>query len=135
MSQMLAFNLLKISCLLWASLPGRNRIRILQIVYRFEHTNYLIGLGGLILLGAALFLLYDWKKKTAAKMGDPALIKQLISNFSKLKFAVKAGLLLAAFAIIILTAANPQKQGNMQNIQRKGVDVMLVLDVSKSMLA
>jgi Ca-activated chloride channel family protein len=104
-------------------------------VYRFEHTEYLFGLGALLLLAAALYLLLDWKKKTAAKMGDPALIRQLIHNFSRLKFALKAGIAILAFGVIILAAANPQKQGAMQNIQRKGVDVLFVLDVSKSMLA
>lgn len=104
-------------------------------MYRFEHTEYLFGLGALLLLAAALYLLLDWKKKTAAKMGDPALIRQLIHNFSRLKFALKAGIAILAFGVIILAAANPQKQGAMQNIQRKGVDVLFVLDVSKSMLA
>jgi len=68
-------------------------------------------------------------------MGDPALIRQLIGNFSPLRFGIKAGLALIAFTVIILAAVNPQKPGIMENVQRKGVDVMLVLDVSKSMLA
>ncbi|HEY4335089.1 MAG TPA: VWA domain-containing protein [Puia sp.] len=104
-------------------------------MYRLEHTEYLIGLGGLPLLGAALFFLLNWKKQTAARMGDPALIRQLTSNFSPLRFGIKAGLALFAFLVIILAAVNPQKPGIMENVQRKGVDVMLVLDVSKSMLA
>src|SRR5258708_38452744 len=48
---------------------------------------------------------------------------------------VKAVLAVAAFFFIVLGAANLQKPGAMENISRKGVDVMLVLDVSKSMLA
>ncbi|GGB08899.1 VWA domain-containing protein [Puia dinghuensis] len=104
-------------------------------MYRFQHSDYLIGLGALPLLLAALFFLLQWKKKTATRMGDPALIRQLIRNFSPFRFLVKVLLVFLAFLIIILGAANPQMPGAMQNIQRKGVDVMFVLDVSKSMLA
>jgi Ca-activated chloride channel family protein len=104
-------------------------------VYRIQNTEYLIGLGALPLLLAALWLLLGWKKKTAARIGDPALVQQLIGNYSALRFAIKATLLLLAFVVIVLGAANLQKPGKMENVQRKGVDVMFVLDVSKSMLA
>jgi Ca-activated chloride channel family protein len=102
---------------------------------RIEHLEYLIGLVALPLLIVLLYWLLRWKKKTAARMGDPGLIQQLISNFSPFRFLIKAGLALLALCIIILGAANMQKPGAMENINRQGVDVMLVLDVSKSMLA
>jgi Ca-activated chloride channel family protein len=104
-------------------------------MFRVEHISYLYGLGALPLLLAALWMLLDWKKKTAVRIGDPALVQQLIGNYSALRFAIKATLVLLAFAVIVLGAANPQKPGKMDNVQRKGVDVMFVLDVSKSMLA
>jgi len=103
--------------------------------YRIEHIEYLIGLAALPVLIFLLFWLLRWKKKTAARMGDPELIRQLVRNFSPLRFLVKTGLVLVAFVIIILGATNLQKPGSMENVSRKGVDVMLVLDVSKSMLA
>ena len=104
-------------------------------MYRIEHIEYLIGLAGLPVLLGLLWLLLRWKKKTAARMGDPALVSLLIDNFSPARFLIKTGLALLAFVIIVLGAANLQKPGSMENVQRKGVDVMLVLDVSKSMLA
>ena len=107
----------------------------MTILFRIEHTEYLIGLAGLPVLLALLWLLLQWKKKTAARMGDPALIGLLIESFSSVRFLVKAGIVLLAFIIIVLGAANLQKPGSTENVQRKGVDVMLVLDVSKSMLA
>ena len=104
-------------------------------MFRIEHTEYLVGLLGLPILLALLWLLLQWKKKTAARMGDPALISLLIDSFSSVRFLVKASIVLLAFVIIVLGAANLQRPGSMENVQRKGVDVMLVLDVSKSMLA
>jgi Ca-activated chloride channel family protein len=102
---------------------------------RIEHIEYLIGLGAFPVLLLLLWLLLRWKKRTAAKIGDPTLVRQLIRNFSSIRFLIKAGLALVAFVVIVLAAANLQKPGSMENVQRKGVDVMLVLDVSKSMLA
>ncbi len=102
---------------------------------KLQHIEYLFGLGALPLLGLLLYILLRWKKKTRAKIGDPALVGQLVKNYSPLLFAVKAGLALAALTAILLGAANFQRPGAMQNVNRRGVDVMLVLDVSKSMLA
>ncbi|HXB06916.1 MAG TPA: VWA domain-containing protein, partial [Puia sp.] len=104
-------------------------------MYRFEHIEYITIMGALPLLLAALFFLLGWKRRTAARMGDPALVRQLIRNFSPLRFTIKVSLALLAFLVIAICAVNPQKRGAMENVQRKGVDVMLVLDVSKSMLA
>jgi Ca-activated chloride channel family protein len=102
---------------------------------RFQHIEFLVGLIALPFLGALFFLLLRWKKKTASRIGDPALVQQLIRNFSPLRFLVKFCLVLLAFTAIIIGACNFQKPGAMENVNRKGVDVMLVLDVSKSMLA
>jgi len=102
---------------------------------KWQHIEYLFGLCALPLLGLLLYTLLRWKKKTRAKIGDPALVGQLVKNYSPLRFGIKAGLALAALAAVLLGAANFQRPGAMQNVSRRGVDVMLVLDVSKSMLA
>lgn len=104
-------------------------------MFRVEHIEYLIGLAGLPLLVLLLWYLMTWKRKTVSRIGDPSLVNQLIGNFSSARFLIKAGLVLMAFMVIVLGAANLQKPGSTQNVKRKGVDVMLVLDVSKSMLA
>ncbi|HXB32448.1 MAG TPA: VWA domain-containing protein [Puia sp.] len=104
-------------------------------MYRIEHIEYLVGLAALPLLLFLLWFLLHWKRKTVFRIGDPSLVSQLIGNFSSGRFLIKAGLALVAFVVIVLAAANLQKPGAMENVQRKGVDVMLVLDVSKSMLA
>src|ERR1700733_552881 len=109
--------------------------KLLPGMYRIEHIDYLIGLAGLPILLVTLFFLLGWKRDTVSRIGDPALVKQLINTFSKNRFLTKAALTLIAFLIIVLGAANIQKPGAMQNVQRKGLDVMFVLDVSKSMLA
>ncbi|MBC7904613.1 MAG: VWA domain-containing protein [Gemmatimonadaceae bacterium] len=102
---------------------------------RFEHLELLIGLAAIPLLILAFLALLRWKKKTREKIGDPRLVNQLVNNYSPVKFAVKFGLAALAIVLIILAAVNLQKPGEADNVSRKGVDVMILMDVSNSMLA
>ena len=81
-----------------------------------------------------LFLL-RWKKRTIKKIGDYTLVQQLIKNFSPRLFAGKFVLFSLAFALGIIAVANLRRPGSAENISRKGIDVVIALDVSKSMLA
>lgn len=102
---------------------------------RFQHIEYLIGLVAIPVLLFLLWTLLGWKKRILEKMGDAGLIRQLISSYSPVKFIVKCALGILALAAIIIGAANLRKKGLSDNINRQGVDVMILLDVSKSMLA
>jgi Ca-activated chloride channel family protein len=104
-------------------------------MFRLQHTEYLVGLVLIPFLLVLFVSLLHWKKTRIKKIGDAALVKELIKGYSPSKFAVKFAIGLLALGIIIIGAANLQKPGKMENVSRKGVDVMIVLDVSKSMLA
>jgi len=69
------------------------------------------------------------------KIGDEKLIRQLIADYSPRRFLVKFLLVLSAFTLTGLGVANLRYPKQVEQIQRQGVDVILVLDVSKSMLA
>jgi len=103
--------------------------------FQFEHIEYLIALGILPILIILFLYLLKWKRSTKKKIGDPKLVEQLVKNYSPFKFALKFSLLLLALTAIVVAAANLRKPGHGDNSNRKGVDVMMVLDVSKSMLA
>jgi len=81
------------------------------------------------------FLLVRWKKRTIKKIGEKKLVKQLIKNFSSWLFAAKFILFSLAFALGVVAVANLRWPGSVDNIPRKGIDVVIALDVSKSMLA
>lgn len=81
-----------------------------------------------------IFLL-KWKKKTANKIGEARLVKLLISNYSSKLFTLKFGFLSLAFAAGVVAAMNLRKPGGDGEITRNGIDVVIALDVSKSMLA
>lgn len=68
-------------------------------------------------------------------MGDARLVKLLTSNFSPALFTTKFILLSAGFALGVVALMNPRQPGAADNVNRKGIDVVVALDVSKSMLA
>ena len=103
--------------------------------FQFEHIEYLFGLVVLPFVILLFAYLLQWKKKTAVKLGDPKLVKQLTRNYSPFQFKIKFIVILLALVSVILAAANLQKPSKGGNVSRKGVDIMMVLDVSKSMLA
>lgn len=69
------------------------------------------------------------------KIGDEKLIRQLIADYSPRRFLIKFLLVFTAFILTGLGVANLQYPKQAEQVQRQGVDVILVLDVSKSMLA
>ncbi len=102
---------------------------------QFAHIEYLIAL--VLLIPALLFFISNrrWKKKTKRKLGDEALINMLTANHSSKKFSLKFGLVFFAMAFVALGAANLRKAGKGENMNRKGRDIVIAMDVSKSMLA
>ncbi|MDF2187007.1 VWA domain-containing protein [Paraflavitalea sp. CAU 1676] len=102
---------------------------------RFQHIEYLIGLAAIPLIIALFAWVLHWKKKTTRKIGDEKLVKQLTGRYSPQNYLFKFLLVALSLAAIISGAANLQKPGAMEQVERKGVDVAIALDVSKSMLA
>lgn len=104
-------------------------------MFSFEHTEYLIALLVLLPLAALFYFVLKWKQKAAGSLGDTALINQLTKNYSAKKYKVKFILLLACIAFIIIAGANLRKPLPGSKEDTAGVDIMIALDVSKSMWA
>ncbi len=68
-------------------------------------------------------------------MGDAKLVKALFNNYSPALFTSKFIILSIAFAVGVVAAMNPRKPGAVDNSSKKGIDVTIAMDVSKSMLA
>ena len=84
-----------------------------------------------------LFLVWaDRRRKRAiARMGEPHLIARLSLDVNTRGRVIKAGLWLSALALLLIALARPQWGETRQTVTQKGVQVMVVLDTSKSMLA
>lgn len=104
-------------------------------MFRFEFVEYLNFLL-LIPLIIILFTLYKLKvKKNYAKLGDVELIKKLTPDISYFKINTKFLILLFSLAFLIIGLANPQIGSKMEEIKREGVEVMIAIDISNSMLS
>ena len=101
----------------------------------FQHIEYLIALAVIPLLLILYFFVLNWKKRTIKKIGDAALVKEMIKNYAPQKFALKFLLVLLAITSGVFALANLRSPKSMEQVSRNGIDVMIALDVSKSMLA
>jgi Ca-activated chloride channel family protein len=102
---------------------------------RFQHISHLLGLGLLPLI-IILFTGYIyWRKNKRKKLGDERLVNEQLKGFIPGRFTLKFILLTIAFTMLVIGWANLQMGSKTENVQRKGVDVVIALDVSKSMLA
>jgi len=94
-----------------------------------------------LLLWAIPFLagLYFFSEKIKSRrlnlFGEPELMKLLSGATSRKKQRIKAVLVVIAILALIIAAAGPQIGTKMTDIKRKGVDVFIAIDCSKSMLA
>ncbi|MGN6509947.1 MAG: VWA domain-containing protein [Chitinophaga sp.] len=102
---------------------------------RFQHTEYLWAFVLLIVLALAFAWVTWWKRRSIRRLGDPAMVEKLFSGYSRRLFTLKFLLLFIAFFFGVIGLANLQKGSRVDKITRKGVDVIIALDVSKSMLA
>lgn len=75
------------------------------------------------------------KRKQLEAFGDPELVKELMPNASRVRPHVKFGLQLLALMLLIIGIARPQYGTKEQTVKRQGIEVMVALDISNSMLA
>jgi Ca-activated chloride channel family protein len=102
---------------------------------RFQHIEYLLALALVPVMVLVFLYVLRGKKNTIKKIGDPALVNQLIKDYSPSKFLLKFILIVTAFIAGVIALANPRMPQGSTMVNRSGIDVMIALDVSKSMLA
>lgn len=104
-------------------------------MFRFEDPIYLWAL--LVIPVLLLIRLAGWRRRRSKlrKFGDPELVRQLMPNVSKFRPIVKFWLLLVAWALLVVMVARPQVGAEVQRDKRNGIEAIICLDISNSMLA
>lgn len=101
----------------------------------FAQAQYLI----LLLLVPFFFVAYavmrHFRKKRLAKLGDPVLVKELMPSVSASKGWVRVTLFALAFFFFIIGLSRPQIGAKLKERNIKGVEIVIALDVSNSMMA
>lgn len=104
-------------------------------MFRFANTEMLW-----MLAVVPVFIgLYIWytrrKRRQLAEFGDPALVIELMPNASRVRPNVKFSILMVALILLIVAAARPQYGQREQTVKRQGIEAIIALDISNSMLA
>ncbi len=104
-------------------------------MFKFEHSEYLSLLLILPVL-AGLYLFQYFKRKQALKrIGDPRLVMTLMPSFSQFRFNLKAILLLVTVTLLIIAISGPQFGSKLTKVKHTGIEIIVALDVSNSMMA
>ena len=102
---------------------------------RFEDPIYLWMLLIITILVLVRFIVWQKRKRNLRKFGDPSLLKEMMPDVSKYRPTIKFCLLLSAITILIFMIARPQVGSKISHEKREGIEVLIALDISNSMLA
>ena len=104
-------------------------------MFRFAHPEYLY----LLLAAPALVALFAWalydRRRRLARFGDPATVATLMPDASTGRMKLKFILFTTAVILVILAAARPQFGSKLREQKSEGIEMMLAVDISNSMLA
>ena len=104
-------------------------------MFRFEDPIYLWLLVLIPILALIRFISYRNQRKRLRKFGDPSLLKELMPDVSRFRPSVKFWVLLGALALLIVMLARPQLGTKISHEKRVGIETIIALDISNSMLA
>jgi Ca-activated chloride channel family protein len=101
----------------------------------FEHPEVLFAIFALPLLGLFFWWSQVRRRRLLARFGRLEAVSRLIDTTSTGKQVLKMAGLLLATALLIVAIARPQFGGSERRLTRRGIDLMIAIDTSKSMLA
>lgn len=103
---------------------------------RFAQREYLVLLAIVLPVATALFVA-AWKARlqALARFGNPVLMHRMIETTSRDRQRFKLVLMVLVLALLLLALARPQWGKVDLPIKRTGIDIMIAVDVSLSMLA
>lgn len=104
-------------------------------MFRFENPYFLYLLAIIPLMWFGQLIFHFWRKRKLHSTIDPELIKKLVPMRSKSKIWIKLSVYSLALAATIFAVANPQSGSKTEEVKRKGIDIMIALDISNSMEA
>ncbi|HSM61710.1 MAG TPA: VWA domain-containing protein [Longimicrobiales bacterium] len=104
-------------------------------MFRFATIDALWGLAVVPVLLLLFRATFRARRRALQRFGDSPLVQKLSGSVSVRGRVVKAALLLATTALLVLALARPQFGSRVETVRSEGRDVMVVLDVSVSMLA
>ncbi|MCS7036426.1 MAG: VWA domain-containing protein [Saprospiraceae bacterium] len=104
-------------------------------MFSFEHPEY-FSLLWAAPIAVLIWLSYLWwRRRTLSRLVAPSAQERVLPGWSAGRFWLKNTLLLAAMVLLVIAVANPRRGMRQQVGEQRSADVLLVLDISQSMLA
>jgi len=104
-------------------------------MFQFAHIEFLYGLLALPILGILFLLAQRQKRKAIEEFGEDKLVKGLTPEASKVKPWLKFIIIEFALMFVIIAMAGPQFGTKLKEVKREGIELVIALDISNSMLA
>ena len=102
---------------------------------RYDNIEYLYLLLLIPIIILAIVIYSRWQKRSIKKFGDSQLIGQLMQSHSNIRKKTKHILFILSITLLIIGLSNPQIGTKMEEVKREGVDLMIAIDLSYSMMA
>lgn len=104
-------------------------------MFKFAHILNFYLFAIIPLLAVCLILFVIWRKRAVVRFGELGVISQLMQEYSTGKIWVKFGIVVLALSALIFSMTGPQTGSRIEKVKRQGIDLMICLDVSNSMMA
>jgi Ca-activated chloride channel family protein len=104
-------------------------------MFRFAHPIFLWLLALVPLLTAFYVASRIKRRRALRRYGNPELLAELMPDVSESKPRIKFILEVAALGFLAVVLAGPQFGSKLETVKKQGVEIMIALDVSNSMLA
>ncbi len=104
-------------------------------MFKFANPNALFLYIALAAIAAVYFYARYSRKKTLRRYGDPALLAAMMPEVSNQRPALKFWITFTALCFMVLLLARPQFGSKMETVKRQGIETVIALDISNSMLA
>ena len=104
-------------------------------MFKFADPSYLWLLVAVVLLVVLRFYNLWKRRRLMSRLGDKQLLAAMMPDVSRGRPTVKFWLLISALALMIVMLARPQMGSKISNDKRNGIETIIALDISNSMLA
>ncbi len=104
-------------------------------MFRFANPNALFLYIILAIIVGVYFVSQRLRKKALRRYGSPELLDALMPEVSTFRPALKFWITFVALCFMVLLIARPQFGSKMETVKRQGIETIIALDISNSMLA
>jgi Ca-activated chloride channel family protein len=102
---------------------------------KFANTYMYLFFSAVPLMVAAMILFLRWKKRRRSRLIDPALEPKVVPGLSRGKLIARSILMICIYVTFVIALARPKFGMKVEKVKAEGVEFVIALDVSNSMLA